>query len=96
MIGKKRKSALSALYAANASLQYWLDAGEYKGKAEEEIARLTHDIDALRVTIESGGFGEFARMKLMRICDTCGTLAEAYDGYGSHLLRFMSRMDVAL
>ena len=43
-----RTHILSALYSANAALQHWLDVCEYDGKAEEEITRLTHDIDGLR------------------------------------------------
>ena len=91
-----RAHILSALYSANAALQHWMDVGEYNGKTEEEITRLTHDIDGLRITIESGGFDEFARMKCRRIGDTCGKLADKHAGYGSHLLRFMALMGGAL
>lgn len=91
-----RAHILSALYSANAALQHWLDVGEYNGKTEEEITRLTHDIDGLRVDIESQGFGEFDRMRFRRIGDTCGKLADKHDGYGSYLLRFMALMGGAL
>lgn len=91
-----RPHILSALYSANAALQHWLDVGEYNDKTEEEITRLTHDIDGLRITIDGGGFDEFARMKCRRIGDTCGKLADKHAGYGTHLLRFMALMCGAL
>lgn len=91
-----RRRILSALYAANAAMQHWLDVCEYDEKQHEEIERITHNIDALRVSIEAGGFDELARDKCRRIGDECGKRADDAKGYGQHLLRFMSLMGGAL
>ena len=84
-----RPHVLSALYEANASLQHWIECGEYLDDVAVEIERITQDIDALRVDIERGGFCEFERMKLRSLSSRCRKSAE-HGGYGRHILLYMS------